>query len=105
MWKHLRVFCAHIEWSTASMFIGLGSLAVALGTTNWPPWAVCATVLGVLILAVFTAKAAHTQRSIDRITEYDRDFKELKAERRKAENYLLKKVGKESDVDDVLDFF
>jgi hypothetical protein len=103
--KHLKIFCAHIEWSTASMFIGLGSLVVALGANNWPCWAVAVAGVAVVVLGYFAAHGAYTQKSIDRITQYERDFKSLKAERKKAATYLLKKGGKETDVDDVLDFF
>ncbi len=87
------------------MFVGLGALALALAANHWPWWAVCVAGFLVLILGVFAARGSYTQKSIDRIALYDRDFKNLKSERTKAATYLLKKGGKESDVDDVLDFF
>jgi|GEM_PF-1036494 hypothetical protein len=87
------------------MFVGLGSLAVALGANHWPWWAVCVAGLLVFILAIFAARGAYTQKSIDRIAQYERVFKDLKPERKLAATYLLKKGGKDTDVDDVLDFF
>lgn len=87
------------------MFIGLGSLVVALAANHWPWWAVAVAGVAVVVLGYFAAHGAYTQKSIDRITQYDRDFKALKAERKKAATFLLKKGGRETDVDDVLDFF
>ncbi|MGA3181247.1 MAG: hypothetical protein ABSF38_12965 [Verrucomicrobiota bacterium] len=105
MRKHLKILSAHIEWGTASMFIGLGSLVLALGVNRLPWWADCTAGLFVFILAIFAARGAYTQKSIDRIAQYDRDFKALKDERKKAATFLLKRGGKETDQDDVLDFF
>jgi hypothetical protein len=103
--KHLKILCAHVEWSTASMFIGLGSLVVALGANNWPWWMVAVAGLAAVVVGYFAAHSAYTQKSIDRITQYDRDFKALKPERKIAVHFLLGRGGKKTDVDDVLDFF
>lgn len=87
------------------MFIGLGSLVLALGTNNWPCWALAVACAAVIVIGYLAAHGAYTQKSIDRITQYDRDFKALKSERKTAVTFLLGKGGKKTDVDDVLDFF
>ena len=102
MRRKIKIFCAHIEWGTASMFIGLGALVVALAANSWPVWAFVSVASAVLVLGCFAAHGAHTQRSIDRIMQFDRDFKNLKTERKIAAKHLLNKDGK---IDDVLDFF
>jgi hypothetical protein len=89
--KHLKIFCAHIEWSTASMFIGLGSLVLALGTNNWPCWALAVACAAVIVIGYLAAHGAYTQKSIDRITQYDRDFKALKSERKAAVTLIITK--------------
>jgi len=87
------------------MFVGLSSFVVTLATNRWPWWGVAAAGLTVVVLGYFAARGAYTQKSIDRITEYARDFNAIKTQRRKAAIYLLRKGGKKTDVDDVLDFF
>lgn len=105
MRRKIKIFCAHIEWSTASMFIGLGALVVALAANGWPSWAFVSVALAVLVLGYFAAHGAYAQKSIDRVMQFDRDFKNLKPERNIAAKHLLNKNGKATDVDDVLDFF
>jgi len=76
------------------MFIGLGSLVVAFGANNWPCWAVAIVAVAVVAVGYVAAHGAYTQKSIDRITQYDRDFKTLKPERKIAVNFLLGKSSK-----------
>jgi hypothetical protein len=103
--KRIKIICSHIEWTTASMFIGLASLAVSLLANTWPWWALALAVLGVLIVAAVAALTSHRQKSIDRIIQFNRDFQALKRERQKAATFLLGRGGKQWDVDEVLDFF
>jgi hypothetical protein len=87
------------------MFVGFGSLAVALSANSWPVWASILFALGIIGLGIIAAQSAHSQRSIDRMVQFDRDFNELRATRRSAAAFLLGRGGRELDRDKVLDFF
>jgi hypothetical protein len=103
--KSLKIYRANIDWSSASMFIGLGSLAVTLLTNHRPWWLIFVVGFVIIALGFFAARGAYMQRSINRIVKFDTDFKAMKTERKKAANFLLGKSGQKVDVDEVLDFF
>src|ERR1035438_9761098 len=101
--KRIKIICAHIEWSTASMFVSLASLAVAM-IKSWTWWAVGLAAFAI-ILAIFAAFSSYAQKSIDRMIQYDRNYDNLRAVRRSAAAYLLNRGGRYVDRCKVLDFF
>jgi hypothetical protein len=104
--KQLRKYVAHIEWGSATMFIGIGALAGSLIMQSNQHY--CLLLVAAFCLIVLFLIAAHNsylQRSIDRVTQYERDFRHLVRERHNAARFCLGKGGKQYDVDEVLDFF
>ncbi len=73
--------------------------------TNQSWWLLVLAVLCLIVLFLIVAHNSYLQRSIDRVTQYDRDFRGLMRERFNASRFCLGKGGKQYDVDEVLDFF
>jgi hypothetical protein len=104
--KQSRKYFSHVEWSSATVFISVGSLVGAMiAYKNFPWYVLAAAILLLVALAAVAGHNSYVQRSIDRIAQYDRDFRSMKNERFKAARFCLGKGGKQSDVDEVLDFF
>jgi len=88
------------------MSVGTLIGTILVSSQNVYPWwllAIAAVLL--LVLATVAAHNSHWERSIDRVAQYDGEFRSMTRERFNAARFCLGKGGKQYDVDEVLDFF